>query len=209
MNIKKELVNTLKNLVGLYFGKVYSDSELKISNKDVGGKVEFILPDGELAPATDGEYTMDNGFSFTVKDGVIDSIMGEAPAEQAMETTEVEAAVEAPIAPEVEDPAEEAAPAEDVAQEDPAMVELSSRVDGLEAKLNELLSKMEGMAKQGEASLAAIETFNAEVRQLNSNIQTLAKVPVEFTKTNKTQVVEESKEEKLSDIARIIGNVSK
>lgn len=214
MNIKKELIKTIQNLMGVYFGKVYSANELHISDKSVGGKVEAIQADGSLTPVEDGEYVMDNGFAFVVKDGMIESIITEDANEPASAETpsedkaEVKAA-DAPVSGDttdvpVESPAEEAAP-EDVSND---VLELEARVTALEEKLTECLSMMESMNMQKAESLAAIEAFNKEVTQLNSNIQTLAKVPVEFSKTNKANVVEESKEEKMMDIARLLGGLN-
>lgn len=77
MNIKNELVKSLKNLVSAYFGQVYTDSQIKVSDKVVGGSVEMIAADGTLSPAPDGDYAMESGFSFTVKDGKIVSIVGQ------------------------------------------------------------------------------------------------------------------------------------
>ena len=205
MNIKKELIKTFKALMGLpsYFGKVYSDGELKISDKAVGGKVETIQADGSLAPAEDGDYVMDNGFSFTVKDGVITAIVGEeAPVEAA-----------APASEAGEDPAEEAteSPADEATEDqaDAAIAEMQKKIDDLSARLDALEKANTQMAAEKIESAAAIESFTKTVKELNDNITTLAKVPVEFAKTNKSAVVEESKEEKLLGIARLLGGLNK
>lgn len=200
MNIKKEMIKTFKNLLGVYFGKVYTSGELKISDKVVGGKVEMIQADGSLAPAEDGDYVMDNGFSFTVKDGMIESIVGEeAPAEVAP----VEEAVA--DAPAVDAPVEET-PAEENT-EDTTVADLTARVDAMEKQVADLVAKIDGMNAQKLESDKTIEAFTAEVKSLNDNIQLLAKVPVQFSKTNKSNVVEETKEEQLFSIAKMIGSL--
>jgi hypothetical protein len=188
MNIKKEMVKTFKNLLGVYFGKVYTADEIKISDKVVGGKVEQVQADGSLTPIPDGDYVMEDGFSFTTKDGVITSIVGEdAPVE---DTTDVKAG---------DTPTEEAAPANS------DTTDLEQRLTALEDQVKQILDSM-NMEKQSSAQ--AIEAFTKEVKSLNDNIQELAKVPVEFSKINKNKVVEESREEKLFNVAKLIGGLN-
>ncbi len=203
MNIKSELIKTFKNLMGVYFGKVYSSSELNISDKSVGGKVELIQADGTLAPAPDGDYVMDNGFSFTVKDGLISSIVGEQPVQAEETPVEAAAPTSGDTVTPTEDPAEEADPA------DPAkdIKELEDRVTVLEQQMAECMAMCQDMSKQKMESEKSIEAFTKEVKQLNDNIQILAKVPVEFSKTNKSVVVEETKEDQLFSIAKMIGGL--
>ncbi len=214
MNIKKEIVRTLQSLVGIYFGKTYSKDELNISDKSVGGKVEIVTADGTLAPAEDGDYAMEDGFAFTVKDGMIESIVGQdAPAEEeapAEEDKPVEEAAEIPAeAPVEEAPAEEVeAPAEEVA-EDTAVADLQTAVADLTAKVDACMKALESMNMEKQNNTEAIEKFTKEVAELNNNIQTLAKVPVNFSKTNTSKFVEESKEEKLLSIAQMIGSINK
>ena len=199
MNIKKELISTFKNLLGVYFGKVYSDSELKISDKSVGGKVEQINSDGSLTPVEDGDFVMQDGFSFTVKGGVIESIVGQEKV--------VEQAVEDDTKPEVETPAEEATETPEQEAEDETKVD--ERLTAVEQAVAEIKAMLDSMKMEKMESAKAIETFTATVKELNTNIQTLAKVPVEFSKTNKTASVEESKEEKLFAVARMFGSIGK
>lgn len=204
MNLRKELVALAQNILGA-FKKTYSESDMKISEKVIGGKVEFILPDGELAPVEDGEYDF-NGFVFTCKDGQITAIQGQdAPAEE----VPVEAAAPAE---EVETPAEDATPTEEVPEEpkeDPRIPEMEAKITELESKLTEVLDMLKGQsmaqATEMEAQTKAIEVFSATVKELNEKISILAKVPVQFSKTNNSVSAEESKAEKLSVLAGIIG----
>lgn len=205
MNIKKEMIKTFKNLLGLYFEKVYTDSEMKISDKSVGSKVEMIGADGSLSDAPDGDYVMDNGFSFTVKDGMIESIVGEEAPVEAKEE-DVPAEDEEVPADEEEVKAEDVPVEEEVPAED-APDEMDARVKALEDKVAELLDMIAGMVEQKMEADKAVEAFTAEVKSLNENIQLLAKVPVEFSKTNTKKVVEESKEEQLFNVAKLIGSL--
>lgn len=206
MDIKKEFIKSFKTLLGLYFEKVYTDSEVKISDKSIGSKVEMIGADGSLSDAPDGDYVMDNGFSFTVKGGMIESIVGEeAPVEAATDSTDATSGDTATT--EVETPAEDAAPEEEPTEEE-APDEMDMRVKALEDKVAELVDMIAGMAEQKMEADKTIEAFTAEVKSLNNNIQTLAKVPVEFSKTNTKKVVEESKEEQLLNVARMLGGLT-
>ncbi len=210
MNLRKELIALAQNILGA-FKKVYTESDMKVSDKVIGGKVEFILPDGELAPVEDGEYDFD-GFVFTCKDGQITAIQGQdAPAEEAPVEAAVSAEDEIPTE-EVETPAEDATPTEEVPEEpkeDPRIPEMEAKITELESKLSEVLDILKGQsmaqATEMEAQTQAIEAFSATVKELNEKISILAKVPVQFSKTNNTQSAEESKADKLSVLAGIIG----
>jgi hypothetical protein len=207
MSIKTELVKTLQNLMNVYFGKVYTDSELKVSAKEVGSKVEIISADGSLQDAPDGDYVMTDGFSFSVKDGLIVSIVGqEAPvveeveagdenekASGSTETIEVKSEDEIETEPEV----------------DSEMEAMKEKVVSLEQRLASIEEMLLQMQMQKESDTKAIEQFNTTVSELNSHIKTLAKVPVEFTKTSRTPQVEEDKTSKLSKLAEIFASNKK
>lgn len=231
MNIKKDLIGAFKNLLGLYFSKVYTKDELKISDKSIGGKVELVQGDGSLSPAPDGEYVMDDGYAFTIKDGMISSVVGEDPVEVEVESSDSPADVETEVVAEIDtttgstkcaigepeitepsvDPAEVESPAEEA---DPVDVtEMEARLDALESKMNECMDMckglMDSMNMEKESASQAIEAFNREVKQLNENILTLAKVPVEFSKTNKKPVIEDSKNDEMLELVRMIGGFNK
>jgi hypothetical protein len=212
MSLKKELIKTFQNLLGVYFGKVYSDSELKVSSMEVGSKVESINADGTLSDVEDGDYVMENGTAFTTKDSMIVSIEGQepvAPVEAEVEVTVEDESIEPIVEDEV--PAsgttevEVIEPVEEEDMED----EMEARVKTLEDTIASLVEKVAAMEAKEAETLSAITKFNSEVETLNSNIKTLAKVPVQFTKTNNKNIVNDNKEEKMLDLARILGGVTK
>ena len=190
-NVKSEIMNTLKKILGFYEEKkvedfkVYSDSEIKISDKAVGGKVELVDADGNLSDAPDGDYEMDNGFKFTVKGGVIASIEGEEKPKE-----------DAPVEADATD-----TPVEDAPAEDSKYAELEARVTALEQAVADMNSSVQAAATKED-----LGAFTKEVETLNSNIQLLAKVPVEFSQTTKNNTVKESKEDKLLALAKMIGS---
>lgn len=208
MNIKQEIINGLKNLLG-HFSKTYTEGELQISSKEVGGKVEQILQDGSLAPAPDGEYPMEDGMTYVVKDGLITEIKSpEQPEDTQIESVqESEEDLSAPAEAPVEDaPADQPSP-------DAKVAELEGKVAELEAKVEEMAKAMESMiaemmAKEVESvkseTLSAIQQFTKTVEDMNDNIKTLAKTPVEFSKTNTKPSVQDEKHDKLVQLFNIL-----
>jgi hypothetical protein len=202
MNLKKELVKTFKSLLGVYFAEVLTYDSVRISDKSVGSKVQKVNSQNELEDLADGDYTMDDGFAFTVKDGLISSIVGvedeimsedEVPSTGSTESVVTEPQTE-----------EEMAKKEDeyIKKED-----MSAYEDRLKAIEDTLLAVTEMVNKIKEDK--SVEQFSKVVSDLNENIKTLAKVPVQFSKTTKEQAVTEDNGDKLFDLAKIIGTMNK
>ncbi|RZK45904.1 MAG: hypothetical protein EOO97_00275 [Pedobacter sp.] len=199
MNLIERWFRSAKQIMSEYVAdKTWTDAELKISQREVGGVVELIDGEGNLSQAPDGEYTMEDGFQFTVKDGQIEAIAGEdKPAEEAP-ADEVKA----------EDVPTEDAPAEDVAADPNKEVEdLKAQVADLEAKLTALIGEVEAIKASTEvaATKEDVAEYSKAVTELNSTIQKLAKVPVQFAKTNQTNEVKDQQEQRKSDLAVILG----
>jgi len=218
-NNKHEVINGLKKLLGNligYFSKTYTEGELQISSKEVGGKVEMIQADGSLAPAPDGEYPMEDGNTYVVAAGIITEIKpAEAPADAQPQDQPVKAESEEDLSAPAEDaPAE--APVDQPADQpspDAKVAELESKVAELEAKVEEMASAMESMisemmAKEVESvkseTLSAIQQFNKVVEEMNNNIKTLAKTPVQFSQTNSKPSVQDEKHEKMKNLLNIL-----
>lgn len=190
---KKEIVVQLKKMLGLFneeaeanLAKIYQEDEIKISAFEVGGKVELIDGNGELTVAPDGDYELADGSKFSVKDGLIESIEGqEAPEESTTEDVEVVA---------------EEAPAEEAPQEDSKVAELEAKVARLETEIAEIKKLLEGT----DADNAE---FLNQMTELNKNMALLAETPAQFSQVNKSQKEKESREEKLSAFAKILGSV--
>lgn len=211
-SIKQEIINGLKNLLG-HFSKTYTEGELQISSKEVGGKVEMVQPDGSLAPVEDGEYPMEDGMTILVKDGQIAEIKSpDQPEDTQIESVQESEedlsapAEDAPADAPVDQPADQPSP-------DAKVAELESKVAELEAKVEEMASAMESMisemmAKEVESvkseTLSAIQQFNATVTEMNNNIKTLAKTPVQFSQTNSKPSVQDEKHEKMKNLLNIL-----
>lgn len=203
MNIKQELVKSLKNLVSAYFGTVYTDSQIKVSDKVVGGVVEMIAPDGTLTPAPDGDYAMENGFSFTVKDGVIVAIMGEEAVVEDMT-----APTPTPVVTETPTDMEDVAPVEPTPMEK-QVAYMEEKLRSLEEKIAAIEEAINGMTSASMESEKTISTFNKIVDELNTNIKTLANIPVQFSKVDTSVKNGEEKQEKLNNLVNILNKKSK
>lgn len=183
-----KVIKALKVMLGeIVETRIWNQDELKISEMVVGGKVELIV-EGELSPAPDGDYELEDGSKFTVKDGVIASIVGQENSE----TTEVENAEEKP------EQTEEAPEANNEVEE------LKAKVDQLQSTVDALAKTIEELQSAEVSAKSEVEAFSKEVSELHSTIKQLAKIPAEFTKTNNKQTVKESKEEKLFELAKIL-----
>jgi uncharacterized protein YlxW (UPF0749 family) len=206
MNIKNELVKTLRNLVSAYFGKVYTASELKVSDKVVGGVVEMIAADGTLSTAPDGEYIMEDGFHFMVKGGVIETIL-DKDGNPIVEVEEEELSDYTPSEQPImtgETVSTEMDIVEDVTSIESSLFELYNRVMEMEGKVTELQNQLAEMTTQKMESEKAIETFNKVVNELNNNIKTLASVPVQFSKTDNSAKENEEKQNRLNELVSIL-----
>lgn len=204
MNLKKELLKTLKNIVGIYFDKVYAPNELHISQKEVGGKVELVSADGTLAPAPDGAYVMEDGFSFEVKDGQIASIVD---GNDAAPTDQVKAASQPAddTGIDTEDAGVDKEDDQTDKEDDADDKALLQKITELEAKIDALTQAIADInAKPVAASKDEVNAFAKQFEELNANIKTLAKVPVEFSKTTTSNIVKDNKEQKLIELARML-----
>lgn len=165
------------------------EGELKVSEVAVGGKVEMVDGEGNLIPASDGVYEY-GGHSLEVRDGVIVSVDGDKPAEEAPGQNSAQ---------EVKEEMSEEASA------------LPSEIESLKAETAELRKMIDEM-KNAVAEFATqkdVNHFSAHVLELTDLIKKLANVPAEFSKTSTNNVVKDSKDEKLTDVTRIINNIRK
>jgi uncharacterized protein YukE len=207
--IKKELVKALSLMkadnIELAATNITKD-QVKISGDiAVGTKVEKVNADGSLSPLEDGDYNLD-GNEFTVKSGVIDSIVGQDKADAGNETP-AEDATEGSIGGD----SANAAPVEDETEDDSEISNVQAQIDELKSEIETLKSSMADMMKsfQGMSQVATkgdVEKFKTEVENLNSTITKLAKIPVELSKTNQSNVVKDKTEEKLFDFIKAMSN---
>jgi len=189
--LKKELLKALTNLKSEKFEGVYTSDQLNISDRVVGGKVELINTDGSLSVAPDGDYELEDGFKFTVKDGVIASIEGEEKPEELAEENPTE-----------DKPADEPAPDENKA----AIEELQKETAAIKAEvesIKQILSELTGSVNDS-ATKEEMQKFSKEVKTLTETINKVAKLPVEFSKTTKSTQTKTDNHDKLMDVIKLI-----
>lgn len=156
-----------------------ASSDFKIENREVGAKVEVVDADGNLVAAPDGSYEFEDGFKFTVKDGMIESIEGqEAPAE---EEVEVEAGKK-----------EWEKMAEDWQVQSDAM---KAEIDSLKKEIEDIKKMMGGMPTE-EAMSQEFESIKKEFKMI---FEKFSQVPAEPSKVAKNQVAKEEEYRKFQD----------
>jgi uncharacterized protein YukE len=194
--IKKEFAKTLNYLLGneKFEGetKVYQPEEISISERVVGGKVELVNADGTLSPMPDGNAELADGFKFTVKDGLIESIEGEAPIQ---EQPAAMADVPAPT---------DAQTSENSAIEEMKKVteELRADIESMKIALDDLKASMSDTANKD-----AVANFNKQISDLNDTIKKIANVPAEFSKTTKSNIAKDANDEGKKKLSAIFNSI--
>ena len=246
--LKKELLKALKTLK-LEGDKVYDPSELNISARELGGKVELIQGDDTLATAPDGDYTLSDGFKFTVKDGLIASIIDKSTEETFADESELAVGDEVTMSEDsadflpwfkgvnfyvysvdasygvslatksgryitgaksesltktgnkIEFPKDELHFEENPAPEANSTDELKSAIEELKTTTEQLKQEIEAIKAtieelKGNVEVSAtkeeVQQFSKDVQKLNSTIVKLSKLPVEPSKTTKSNIVKET-----------------
>jgi len=168
--------------------KVYQDSELNISEKQVGGKVELIQEDGSLAAIPDGEYELESGDKFDVKDGFIVKWNDET---------------EAPAQPQ-EEMSTEDTPVDEPKQEDwkAEVVALKAETEALKQMIEELKASIGAKSAQEQAMS---EQFSNQLNELNESIKVLSTMPAEFSRTSTSNIVKDSNNLKTESFKSFFG----
>ena len=141
----------------LKLAEVKSDKGTLIYEGELGEGVEvFIEEDGEITPAADGEYTLEDGKVIVVVEWKVAEIKEETPAEEPVEVeAEEETPAEEPVETEIED--------------------LKAEIESLKA---EIVAKDEEIA----ALKAEIETLKTTVEEQETKLNMSAETPL--TKRN-------------------------
>lgn len=148
---------------------------IRIEKYEVGSKAQLISTDGSLIELPDGEYTLEDGRSFTVAAGVISAIS------QDVKNPETPAEVIQPIANEGPEVAPEEAPKEETPKGDGKMEErvtaLEEAIKQMAADLETLMGYMETMASSTKEFKEVKKNLEKEKEELNKKIQTLEMQP--------------------------------
>lgn len=218
MNIKEEFLKAYQNFVGATAkadelenkndGKIYDKSNLKISDKVVGSKVELINDDKSLSDAPDGDYTLSNGDVLTIKDSLIEAINGQVdPVSEDEKKEELgEEIVEDDTKETPEDEVKET-PEEEVEEEetnDQVIANLESTVQALSEKLDGLVDAVAALsATNMNDNKVALSAFSAEINELKAHVKFMAKIPLEGSKTSKSNIVKDDREKQMLELGRL------
>lgn len=198
--IKMELSKIFASL-NMATDKIWNESELKISDKGVGGSVELINADSTLSPVEDGDYVMEDGTKFQVKAGLITNWNGETEKPATDDTAMTDT------------PADEAAetPADEVAEEDETdkiIAEMQTAIDEQAKEIEALKTSIEEI-KSNFSSKEDVANFSKQLEGLNSTLKTIAGIPAEFSKTSNSITIKDSQEDKRNDLARVFAELKK
>jgi hypothetical protein len=169
--------------------QVYKDSELKISEKAVGGKAEVVNTDGTLSVCPDGEYELEDGSKFKVKDGLISEWNGENSANK---KEEVKAG---------DQPAGDNKP-DQVAELKTALESLKAETDSIKQAVEEIKAMCANYAKADDAA-----NFTKQLDEINATLKIIANTPAEFSKTSTNNVIKDSRDSKMSDLLKVYANL--
>ncbi len=167
-----------------------SDSMVEYSSLEVGADVSLSTGSGsETAP--DGKYSLSNDVEFTVKGGKIESIenTGEAVTDKPKPSEEL-ADVQVDDSPKevTETPTDEA-------KEDEVVKALADRVSAIEETLKSLMDNINAVPSKND-----VAELSKELKSAYSAIQTLSKIPTQFSADSRVEV-KESEMEKYNKLA--------
>jgi len=225
----KETLDLLKGVAETFAGKnadfkVYPDSQIKVSDKVVGGKVELVGADSKLQAAPDGGYELSDGSKFTVKSGLIQSIEGEAkpakkPAKKEGEKMDDETSEDMKAAPKedekMDDETDVEASSDEAPAEDPLKPindTISSHTDSIAALASavaEIKEMLQNVIDNTSKDSSEADAFKKEIVELKDVVLKLAKMPAMPSKTNTSPIVVNEKEQRMNDLAASFARLNK
>jgi hypothetical protein len=173
---KKAIIELSQELADTVDYKKVNSSDYKITSREVGQKVEITDTDNKLVNAPDGAYELEDGFKFTVKDGLIESIEGQdAKVEEQGEETSTE----------------ETATQDDTTSTDPAkeIEDLKTQIADLQTQIDEIKAMC-----QGAATEEGMKSEMAEIKnEFKSVFEKFTKIPAEESKVSNSNLAKDIK----------------
>ncbi|WP_316797322.1 hypothetical protein [Pedobacter agri] len=180
----KDLVNKLNKV--LKFSSEFktekvkdSDQVLEYSELVVGADV-FVSGSTGSEVAKDGNYKLDSGVEFEVRDGKISEIKEEAPVEEVTEELAVEETEEDKV--------------EDASASD-REAELLKEIEDLKEEIKKLKSDFSSMPTKAD-----LERFQTE---LTEEFKKLEAIPTQFSKTDNRIELTDSVDDKYKNLAKL------
>jgi hypothetical protein len=166
-----------------------SETEIKYSELAVGSEVSISSAAGdEVAP--DGQYDTDSGVSFIVVEGKISEIVTNPEPEVKPEELAVEEPAKEAEAEKEEEPAKES--------------ELEQKIAELQDQLAALQAELEEEKSKESVSPSEFSTLKNDVLAIAELLSAIAKTPAEFSKTDERAEAQDSKNDRLRELAGII-----
>lgn len=172
-------------------------TEVQISDRSVGGKVELIGTDGTLSPIPDGTYVLSDDFKFTVAGGFITAIgdvevvaAATEPTEEEKKTAEGVAAAAAP-APAAITPEE----ADEIRAN---LQQVNTRIDEVMNAITELKSALTATGTSATLAAQSYDKLTGEIVKLNEHLE---KEPITPSRTNLKEEKENKKNEQAANLA--------
>ncbi len=200
----KNIQETLKTL--LSFSKKVEKVEVKfadvkttdgqilnVEGEDVAVKAPIFIKDdkGANTPVEDGSYTLEDGRTIEVLDGVVETVSNGAK----------EGEEESPVADaNTEEMAAEEAPVEEAVEEAPEGGDMETRVAELEGQITQILEILQGLSSSQEQAMSRINEFGALPAE-DSIKETKVKATV-FEKSRMTYSKNKSEIEALREIMK-------
>jgi hypothetical protein len=181
-NIKEllSLTNKLNQSLAFELVKTSDGEDINISSREIGADVTK----GEDDTVADGEYTLEDGFAFTVKDSKIDSIITDIETKEVIVPEEL-AAEDTPI--------EDAPEADDKSKE---IEELKEQIKELQGQLEALKGEFSSVPKY--VTVEELNSLKDVFHTLNENVKILAKLPLEQSKVSTSFKANAKKEEDMT-----------
>lgn len=185
MKITNALKATLRRMLNLQLGEVSVDDGKKLywsSDEDLKQGDEVFVEDeeGNLVPASDGEYNTEDGKVITVENGLVAEIKDK----------------EAEVAPQDEPPVEEEK-VEEIPNAEPAdntvtdEVSVEERVAAVENKVADILNAFEKVLNAMSAMEGRVEAIEEKIAKLDGEptADPVSNEPVEQTKMSRMDIL--------------------
>ena len=180
---------------------------IRIEDFVVGGKAQLISTDGTLIDLTDGEYTLEDGRTFTIQNGVIASIANDVKADPTTPAEKVQPVAQdaaAPVADATATPADSTITDSATTNTTSATTsgdtsDLEARVATLEDAVQQLMDYITQMADSTSEFKSVKKQLEADKATLAAKINELEQTPagepiqVKAAKVERTPAKEQDK----------------
>jgi len=211
---RKEAIEAIKNNTKL-LSFLFKSEEVKVEKFEavkVKDGDQLVEVQGELAPGTqvitssangsatapDGQYDLEDGSSFIVKDGVVSEVLSEASNSNDNDDFDSEDKSDEDMADAVPSDDDSKADSEDADADDKEAEADAANTAGIQAlteKVTELVNAVNAInqALEGKADKADMSKMAEAFTSINKAFEVLAETPQEFSKVDNSNLYKDSK----------------